>query len=136
MLDLKFDEIDDNHADRIIGAGIEMMTAITEAYGEQKGMLVWDELANQFGDDFKGRVFLAILTGRKSEYVRVMTGAARAQGNFVALIKTIRNYTGWGLKEAKDFADLAETSTQQMKITIGKRADAVRDLREHGASVS
>ena len=136
MIDLKFIGLDSNQVDRITSAGIELMSAITDGIGSDKGIAVWDEFSSALGDDFKHAIFCAMLNGHQSGSILVGRGKVDDTTALVALIKAIRKYTGWGLKEAKDFADSTYTCERTLKVASGSRSDAVREIRSTGATAN
>jgi ribosomal protein L7/L12 len=73
--------------------------SLCEAYGHSQGMAVWDSVREKLGDRAASDIFLGMLI-RSSEVNIVDTGP-----NFVHAIKELRQLTGWGLKETKDFLD-------------------------------
>ena len=47
----------------IIQIGINFMRSITEAYGTDEGMKLWDTIASTLDPDVKGEIFFDMLTG-------------------------------------------------------------------------
>jgi ribosomal protein L7/L12 len=114
---MTFDDLPNDVADRIVFSGIELMSAITDAFGAEEGIEVWNKMAEHIGQEFHQRVFMAMLSGQTSCHVRLIGKGVRDNGYFVELIKTIRNYTGLGLKEAKDIADgINNGATETIKL--------------------
>jgi hypothetical protein len=119
-----------DHKEPIISAGLEFMRSITDCYGSEKGMQLWDSIATALGKDVKGEIFFAMVTG---EY----TSKLRLGGNVpdrIASIKAIRTYTGLGLKEAKDLSDIMQ-SGQSILLTLREpvmRSKAINEFRSIG----
>lgn len=86
----------------IIQTGIDFMRAITEVYGTDEGMRLWDTIASTLDPSIKGDIFFALLTG---EYSSTVSITGYTGNNKVELIKAIRSISGLGLKEAKDLSD-------------------------------
>ena len=86
----------------IIQSGINFMRSITEAYGTDEGMKLWDTIASTLDPDVKGQIFFAMLTGDYNGVVSI--SSAQAGSDRVWRIKAIRSVTdpSLGLKEAKD----------------------------------
>lgn len=140
------------HKDEIIASGISFMRSITEAYGAETGMELWDTISSTLDPDVKGQIFFTMLTGEYGK--RITIRAVRPDTGKVALIKEIRNLTGLGLKEAKDLSDVVMPSTiydhitgRSMPATVKgtpvtfditkefTRGDAVKRLRDLGCSI-
>lgn len=118
----------------IIASGMNFMRSITEAYGTDEGMKLWDEIASVLDPDIKGQIFFAMLTG---EYNGVITINSHQPGaNRVSMIKAIREVTGLGLKEAKDLSDnLASGKSIKLNCDPKKRSSFLQTLRNVGFNV-
>jgi hypothetical protein len=118
------------HKDAIISSGLDFMRSITECYGAERGMELWDTIASTLGKDVKGEIFFAMMGG---EYVAKLRVSGVAVDRIFS-IKTIRTYTGLGLKEAKDLSDeMQNGKTVVLKLTSHKlRNEAVRELTRAG----
>lgn len=118
----------------IIQSGINFMRSITEAYGTDQGMKLWDTISDTLDADIKGQIFFAMLTG---EYNGTITIAShQPSANRLAMIKAIRVVTGLGLKEAKDLSDTLSTG-KAIKVPCNpkKRNDCLHELRDAGFNV-
>lgn len=122
-----------DHKDDIIQSGINFMRSITEAYGPEEGMKLWNTIASTLDPDVKGQIFFALLTG---EYNSMITISSRLPGaNRVALIKAIRSVDvrRLGLKEAKDLSDTLDTGKViKLEIDPKNRNVALKELRDAG----
>lgn len=146
--------IPENHKQEVVQSGISFMRAITEAFGSDVGMQLWDTIATTLDPDVKGAIFFSLLTGEEGDAITIRGVTVNGAANKVALIKAIRVVTGLGLKEAKDQADVLCTSTSwdpvtgqsrpgspsnnslRLKIQSGlKRANCVSDLRAVGCII-
>lgn len=120
-----------DHKQDVIQSGINFMRSITEAFGSDEGIKLWDTIADTLDPDIKGQIFFALLTGEYNGIV-TLTGSAAA-ANKVALIKAVRSVTGMGLKEAKDVCDgLWEGKPQKLQINPKNRNNVLRELRDAG----
>ena len=118
----------------IIQSGINFMRAITEAYGTDEGIKLWDTIASTLDPDIKGQIFFAMLTG---DYNGIINVASFQQGSDrVWRIKSIRAVTGLGLKEAKDLSDMLD-SGKAIKLNVNpkQRQEALSELRNAGFHV-
>lgn len=117
----------------VIQSGINFMRSITEAFGTDEGMKLWDTIADTLDPDIKGQILFALLTGDYNGVI-TLTGSA-ASANKVTLIKAVRNVDTrrLGLKEAKDVCDnLWNGKPQKLHIDAKNRNYALRELRDAG----
>ena len=124
------------------------MRSITEAYGAEEGMALWDTIASTLDPDVKGKIFFAMLTGEAGNMITIKD-YDRKLANKVAIIRTVRGITGFGLKDAKDKVDILMDGTGYASnfgsllgkpITIQmlpgkKRSECVEELRQVGCKV-
>jgi hypothetical protein len=128
--------IPDEHRDAIISNGLHFMRAITEAYGAEEGMRLWETIAGTLDPDVKGQIFIAMLTGTYNDTIVLRRAQAAGIANRVAAIKEIRNWTGLGLKEAKDTSDLVESGMAvRIKVKPQEHHSAMRALRAVGFEI-
>ena len=126
--------IPEDHKDSIVANGLHFMRAITDAYGADEGMRLWDTIANTLDPDVKGQIFIAMLTGTHND--TIVLKRVGANTDRVARIKEIRNWTGYGLKEAKDTSDMVEMGKATMiKVKPAEHTQAIRGLRSVGFQV-
>lgn len=124
----------EEHKEALIDTGMAFMRSITDCYGTEPGLLLWDRICEVLDPDIKGEIFLAMLTG---EYT---PGRLRISGitpERVSVIKCIRDITGLGLKESKDINDEMQLG-KLVTITIQKglsRNYASEKLRALGIRV-
>lgn len=122
------------HKEDIIQNGINFMRSITEAYGADDGMKLWDAIATTLDPEVKGQIFFAMLTGDYNGHVTILScnqGADR-----IWRIKAIRAVTGLGLKEAKDLSDdLDSGKAIKLNINPKQRNAALAELRNAGFHV-
>jgi hypothetical protein len=124
-----------DHKQAIIQDGIHFMRSITECYGPDDGMKLWDQIASVLDPSVKGEIFFAMLTGQHAD--RLNISCESNVTNRVAQIKAIRVATGLGLKEAKDISDEMVTGKTKV-ITLQKpanRANTIREFRDVGIRV-
>lgn len=123
------------HKSDIIQSGINFMRSITQAYGTDEGMKLWDIIASTLDSDIKGSIFFAMVTGEFNDRITLSSHVPNA--NRVAMIKAIRVVTGLGLKEAKDLSD--EVTYNHKSVTIHcdpkNRISALTELRNSGFNV-
>lgn len=87
------------------------MRSITEAYGADKGLELWEQIAGVLDPDVKGQIFFAMITGNYNDRILLKGISASAQNNAVNCIKEIRAWTGLGLKDSKDMYDRLRNRT-------------------------
>lgn len=136
--------IPEDHKTAVISNGLHFMRSITEAYGAEEGLKLWDQIASVLDGDVKGQIFMAMVTGNYNDKVRLKSLYPSGQANAVACIKAIREWDkrGLGLKEAKDMYDRVaqrttqhETSNEYLHINHEKYHHAVSAMRNAGFNV-
>lgn len=127
--------ISNEHKEDIVHTGISFMRAITEAYGNDEGLKLWDAIGSTLDPDVRGHILFAMLTGDFSGRIRV-TGTVHGV-QMVPAIKAIRAATNWGLKEAKDAVDALRELGRPIVFEChhAKRGQIVSDLRAAGLIV-
>lgn len=126
-------EENENSLDDVIFDGIRFMESIARHYGAERSIELWDKMGEAFGDEVKGKVFFAMLTGESSDRIRISRGTCT---HAVEIIKAIRQATGMGLKEAKDAYDLTAIKTVTIEgVQRELRSQFVRDLRSFGMRI-
>ena len=124
----------DDTLDFVVIDGVRFLHSLTQHYGVDRGMAVWEKLGEAMGPEVKGKVFFAMLTGGGPSNIRIQAGTCTES---VQAIKAIRNATDMGLKEAKDAWDLSKTQVVTLRnIHQHVRNDLVRVLRNIGMIVS
>jgi len=103
--------IPEEHKTAIISNGLHFMRSITEAYGADAGLALWEQIAGVLDPDVKGQIFFAMITGTYNDRILLKGIGASAQNNAVNCIKEIRAWTGLGLKDSKDMYDRLRNRT-------------------------
>jgi hypothetical protein len=129
MQHTEFALLPDTMQSDLLESGMMFMKSITDAYGADTGMQLWDTIASTLDPEIKGQIFFRMLTGDGPNHLTLLSSQARSLGQFVALIRLIRMATGLGLKEAKDICDLVEAGSRQ-KIKLLPTADKNAIKRE------
>ena len=113
----------------IITDGMQFMRTITEAYGADEGLKLWDTIASTLDPEVKGQIFFAMITGEYNSklHVSVKPPAPGQPFNAIPAIKAIRTVTGYGLKEAKDMWD--EMKDRGARITLTVSPDSLKRCR-------
>lgn len=126
----------DEQMDAIVSDSIALIRTISLAYGSEEGMKLWETIAETLDPDIKGKVFFALLTGSHED--RITLSGAVAGTNKIACIKIIRQYTGYGLVEAKNAYENAGDYGNKvtLKVDPKQRRDCINELRQNGMIVS
>ena len=126
--------IPEQHKEDILQNGINFIRSITEAYGSDEGMKLWDNIASVLDPDVKGQIFFALLTGDFNEQITISN--YKTNSDRISRIKAIRVASNLGLKEAKDLSDELE-SGRAIKLNIGskRRNQVLSELRRAGFNV-
>ena len=130
---MEYEDLDQNKKDAVLSASMNLMQVITEVWGTDRGIELWDSIATTLGPDVKGALFFAMISGEGLGDVvlsRVNTNQA------IPIIKTIRSATGFGLKEAKDIYYAArDRGVVKFAVNPKNRMGLLRDLRGVGCTV-
>jgi ribosomal protein L7/L12 len=130
------EQLDNEYMDAIVSDGIAFMRSITNAFGSETGMELWDTIANTLHPAIKGKIFFAMLTGTHDDRV-TLTGSV-AGTNKIVCIKIIRGYTGMGLRESKEAYEQAGDYGKPitLKVDPKQRRAMIDELRQNGMIVS
>lgn len=127
-------DISSEQSDYIVSESISFIRAITSVYGSEEGMKLWETIADTLDPSIKGKTFFAMLTGSHEDRVTLSGYAAGA--NKIACIKIIRQYTGYGLVEAKNAYESTEYGQKVvLKVNPKDRRIMVDELRQNGMVV-
>lgn len=127
----------EEHKSNLITSGIQFLRTITEAYGSDKGMEMWEKISDSIDPELKGQIFFAMLTGDYEGTITV-TGLQTVNGQMLLInaIKEVRAITGWGLKDSKDFVEsVRDGRTGTIPCNPQSRRAAVANLRSAGLMV-
>ena len=103
----------------VIRDGIRFMESLTRHYGTDRGQEIWEGIGNVVGTEVKGKIFFAMVSGEISN--RVIFSTTRCTEK-VRGIKLIREFTGMGLREAKDLFESAQISPNSIDCTDSESA--------------
>jgi len=117
MTKLAFNDLPESSQSDLIDTGLSFIRAVTDAYGSDTGMQLWDTIASTLDPEIKGQIFFSMLTGASLNNLTLESSTSKSRGQFIEFIKNVRNATGLGLKEAKYICDLVEEGRPQ-KITL------------------
>lgn len=97
--------IDQEHKESLIQASIMFMRTVTNIYGSEKGMELFNAIADTIDKDIKGDIFVALLRGEYDGKIRIKS--YYPDHNRIAMIKALRSVDnrGLGLREAKELID-------------------------------
>jgi len=103
-------ELTPDQENQVIPAAVYFLRTLTATLGAEVGLHVWDQINATIGNDIKGKVFFAMLTGQVGTEIimrgfkpRLMPG--QPLPNKIDVIKCIRAMSGMSLKDSKDVAD-------------------------------
>ena len=119
----------------IIPTALAFLRALTEELGQDVGLAAWEQLNTVLGNDIKGKTFFAMITGGYADSVKIFHAASQPN-DAVGCIKLIRQYTGLGLKEAKDTFDAVvggyDKTVKLLEHMQPDRGGFIRSLRALG----
>lgn len=87
----------------VVRSARAFIRSLCETYGHTQGMDVWDKIREVLGDQAASDIFLGMLTGDYQGLTVKSVGHLKIEA-----IKEVRNFTGMGLKEAKDFVEAVQ----------------------------
>ena len=132
---MDFNDLDEAQKESLLINGMNLMRTVTEIWGADRGMELWDNIATHVGQDFKGACFFNMLTGQYQGDVH-LSNVSQTTG-YVEVIKVVRNFTGYGLKDAKDVCDIVRGTpgkTVKLPCDPGQRPKFVKALRDIGCT--
>ena len=124
--------IPEDHRDAIVTNGLHFMRSITEAYGSDKGLELWEQITSVLDPEVKGQIFFAMITGEYNN--RILLKGTEEDVNPVWCIKAIRAYTKLGLKEAKDVVEGVPCWLKK-EVKKEEAEEIERKLKEAGAEL-
>jgi len=111
---------------------LNFVQSITRNYGAEQGMAMWDTIANTVDRRLKLEVFKAMMNGSQAEG-RVRIIGAYPSSDKIQLIRTLRQFTGMGLKEAKDsIEDLRNGKVMEVQVPYHDHPKALAEFRAIG----
>lgn len=124
--------IPEQNKEDIVQSGIIFMRSITEAYGTDEGIKLWDSITSALDPDIKGKIFFALLTGDFEGNITISDCYSSADR--IRMIKAVRLVGGLGLKEAKDLCDDLVNLKKSFKLKCDwkNRAYYISELRAAG----
>jgi hypothetical protein len=130
--------IPEEHKQDIIQSGINFIRSVTEAYGSDEGMKLWETMADTLDPSIKGHIFFAMLTGEYNSVISIHKSDMHNGANKVSMIKALRivDKRRLGLKEAKDMCDsLLVGNTIKVEVEPNTRNGVLLQLRSAGFCV-
>lgn len=120
----------------VISDGIQFLQSLTRHYGPEKGQEVWNAMGEAVGKEVRGKIFFKMIAGETGVQLRFNAGDAEMTGNAIPVIKCIRTYTGFGLKEAKDCWDKSKTQLVVLTTDSYEQTRLLgRELRQLGCNI-
>lgn len=97
---------------------------LCQAYGTKEGMAVWDKIRSNLSEDMASDIFLGMLMGTGDVEV------AAIGPHKIEAIKEVRAFTGYGLKEAKDFVESVTEQGPKILDCTGRNNDDINRFIE------
>lgn len=124
--------ISEEHKICIIKDGINFMTSISNAYGSEEGLKIWNQICLNLDPSIKGDIFFAMLSGKYQTRIKL-----KSKKNIISkveAIKSIRRYTNLSLKDSlKIVEDLKEKQSQEIDITnANELQEAIKEFKNLG----
>lgn len=130
----------------LVNDGLNFLESMNRVYGAERAHELWLGMKDAMGREVQMEIFNAMLKGDTGNTIRFRVIPSNTY-HAVNTIKAIREYTGLGLKEAKDIWDTAKDTGQWTQIKydpIYNKSDTPtqfknrikRSLREFGHEVN
>jgi hypothetical protein len=131
-----WEDITDAERQELVITSLPLMRSVTDIYGPEAGMELWSAIADTINDGLKGEIFMGMIGGKYGRTSVMVVKMDTAQ--YVNAIKAVRNATGLGLKDAKDFCDRVRNGVPEKLECLNSQAvDTLRrDLTQLGCVVS
>jgi ribosomal protein L7/L12 len=107
----------------VVRTARSFIRSLCETYGHSQGMQVWDRIRETLGDRAASDIFLGMLTGDYHSVKVTRIGQLKIEA-----IKEVRHFTGWGLKEAKDFVEDVQSIGPREITSSMIREDRIQDF--------
>ena len=125
------------------------LKAIVNRYGPEKGMEVWETVADELEPEVKYDVFQLMIDAKRLPLANVLEVSVDPQVSmniynhrYVSFIRVIRKFTGFGIAESKDTATKIlglhgiQATPTALPIAPGVSMDeVVNELESYGATV-
>ena len=131
---MNYADLADKQKNELLRKSHDLMISITEIWGAERGMELWESIADSLGPEIKGDLFFAMITGKGIGPVHLISiNSARC----VDIIRLIRAQTGLGLKEAKDIYDhVRDKGPADIEVVDGPaKLQFKQELRDLGCEV-
>jgi hypothetical protein len=128
-------ELDEEEKVMLVSSSLGFIRSVTEVWGPEKGMELWETISGTISVDLKGDLFFGMITGKYSLRGVTFTNLdpIAMSNNFINMIKAVRTATGWGLKDAKDFCDAVKAGEVKTVEVSGKAREVLlTTLRGYG----
>ena len=96
-----YDQLPADIRDNLINASLDFMRALAACSSAEAADAAWNAIADTVHPSLKHDLLMHLLTGEGGHSVTLTD----CGNNFINCIKTIRQYTNMGLKDAKDLCD-------------------------------
>lgn len=121
---------------KVVRAARTFIKSVCEVYGPDRGLEFWDNIRKNLGEDIASDIFFGMITQAGTDEVLVKSIGVQK----INAIKEVRQLTGWGLKESKDFIDSVEFNGEQLLklpdyVEDGKLETFVQAMTALGAVV-
>lgn len=121
MTDKDYVSLTEEEKHQLIHDSLCLMRTLTELWGSEHGIELWEKISEAIGPDAKGEIFFGMMTGKYMPGTVLVKTASPT--DFIQMIKDVRTATGVGLKEAKDFCEHVK-NVGPKSIECGDRKNA------------
>ena len=107
-------------SEKLISSGIRFLRDLQTDLGTDIGLEVWDKIREAMGDEVAGQVLFGMIKGHNGNTLRL---EAVTHGHLIQTIKLVREFTGIGLKDAKDLVERVLYNPGHTEILHARRTD-------------
>lgn len=119
-------------AHELIYSAMSFIRTLTQYYGPDKGIELWNTISSTLDQEIRGRIFFTMLTGDHGGQIVIQGRDQHADR--VRQIKALRSTGEIGLKEAVDLINNLDEKNIQIKVNVptGQRQRITSDLISAG----
>lgn len=115
-----------DHYEMLIVNGMAFMQTVTTVFGAERGMELWEKIAEVVDPGLKQEIFIRMLVGDIDNRITFRAGI---NSDMIPVIKAIRTATGLGLKETKDLWDMSKVKFVSVEVpNVGRRHQLRQEL--------
>jgi hypothetical protein len=129
-----------NSKTQLIRDSIQFMKSMSQHFGAEEGMRLWNSIAETLGSELKQEIFFSLLTGQSGPSIKLECQQGQhsiVDQQRVPLVKLIRSHAGCDLKTGIDLMrKLSSGEPVDVIVDPHRRQAAMEDFRSFGLLAS